>query len=310
MQKKKWILEILGNELEKHGFAFVGNEQSLYKHWHFEREADSVKQRISLLDESFTKFQTKAKALHLEFSTTAYGSRLPIHLLDFIPKELIPEAKNMAESINRKLFSPLFEPRHWVYEDVDSFKKILTDFILAIEDYGLAKLAELSIEKEVIPTNEMGQQLISSYTELSKTFIQNNQPNMMSISKENVTQWFDVIEQKMKSTKDEPYQNVQNMLVEITAFLGEQLRKAVGGKWRSGLELRFIIMYEMNVFATNSWLPLACVVGSWRHQDIQWLKERYFLFLDSKLPVSHQQMAELNKRAGELSDGKFKYPAL
>ena len=305
MQKKKWILEIIGSMLERHGFAFSKN-----KYWEFEREINGILQTIAIEDEDFRHLETEARALHLKFSTTAYGSRIPVEITKLIPKEELPKARYMAENINKRLsikFPGSLE--YWTYDDEESFKAVLGNFVHLIETYGFDKLEELSIEEEVIPTNEMGTRLVSSYEMLSEKFIKENHLDITSTSREDIEGWFDLIKQKFEETKEESYQDVQDMLVEITAFLGEQLRKEVGGKWCAGhYEARGVSMSEMNVWSTRSWKPLPHVIGSWKHQDINWLRERYFLFLDSKLPLTHEQMLELHKRTCEMD--KLKYPNL
>jgi len=309
MQKEKWIIEIVGGSLESHGFVFVADLHSKNKYWHFEREVDGIIQRITFEDEDFRVFQTEARVLNLMFSTSAFGSQIPIDILDFVPSERLPVAKDMAENINKKLLQKMpGESRYWVYDDKESFKSILTDFVTLIEDYGFDKLAELSVEKEIIPTKEMGKKLVSSYMELNEKFILENQLDMTNISKESIARWFSIIDRKIKKTKNDPYQSVQNMLLEMTAFLSEQLRKKVGGEWFIGIDPRFPLIRKMNVFSTNSWKPLGVIIGSWKHQDINWLKEEYLLFLDSKLPVTHEQMLELHNRRCEMD--KLKYPTL
>ena len=309
MQKQRWIKEIVGSSLEKHGFSFVADSYSKNKYWHFEREVDGIVQRITLEDESFQMLQTDARVLNLMFSTTAFDSQIPVDIIDFIPTERLPIAKKLANNSKKLTQNMLGESRYWSYDDKESFKSILADFVLLIEDYGLDKLVELSTEKEIIPTKEMGEKLISSYKQLNEKFIQDNQINITSFSKKNVTNWFDIIEKKMKSTKDEPYQNVQDMLLEMTAFLGEQLRKEVGGEWSTVIDPRYPIIQKMNVFSNSSWKPFRVVIGSWKHQDTSWLKEEYFLYFDCKLPVTHEQMLAIRNRRREMRK-MLKYPAL
>jgi len=310
MQKKKWIIEIMVNALDDYGFVFVPDKYDKSKLWHFEREVGGITQRITLEDERYLYYGTKGRTLGLSFSTSAYGTRAPVSILKILPNERIPKVKIKADHPNKKVRPLLGELRYWVYDDEEGLKSILRDFVSLIKDYGLDKLTELSIEKEVVPTNEMGEKLMSSYEQLSEKFIQENQLDVTSIAKDNVLKWFDIVDQKIKEAKSETYQDVQEMLVEITAFLGEQLRIEVGGEWKVGIDTKTITIRRMNVFSTSVWLILAVVIGSWKHQDTNWLREEYFLFLDSKLPVTHEQMTELNIRRNELSSGKFKYPAL
>ena len=90
-------------------------------------------------------------------------------------------------------------------------------------------LDELSAEEKTEPTAEMGEKLLTSYEALSEKFAKENML-FTKPSKENILTWFDVVGRKFEETKDMPYDQVQEMLVEIAAFLGEQLRKELGGE--------------------------------------------------------------------------------
>ena len=306
MKKEKWIKEIVGEVLMKHGFSYERDKYDKNSFWHFVRKVDGkvdpIEQRITIEEESLARYFRGGCALHLLFKTSAYGSSLPVNLTKFLPKECLPEPV---------LTFLLVDFRYWVYETEDEFKKILVDFIRFIEEYGLDKLAELSIEKEAaIPTNEMGEKLISSYESLNEIFIQKYNINADDGSRENVCKWFKLIEQKIMETKDEPYENVKDMLLEMTAFLGEQLLKGVGGRWDIGIYPRVVILIDMNTFTSKSYGLFGDVIGSWRIQNISYLKENYLILLEGKLPVSPMQKRELSQRRKELNSGKFKFPFL
>ena len=169
---------------------------------------------------------------------------------------------------------------------------------------------ELSVETETaIPTNKMGEKLISSYESLSEIFIQKHKIDVKDDSKETVCKWFELIKQKIMETKDEPYENVKGMLLEMTAFLGEQLIRHVGGRWEVGTFPRSVYLIDMNTFASSCSI-FDFVIGSWRIQDISYLKENYLLLIEDKLPMSPMQRRELNQRRKELNSGKFTFPFL
>lgn len=256
--------------------------------------------------------QPTAKALHLEISTTVYGASAPVSALSFVPEEILPKPTDMAKNINKISFqNNLIEPRHWVYEDENGFKSILEDFISIIENYGFNRLSELSVEEGIIPTDDVALTLLTSYEELSEKFIKENKldvSNVSNVSKEVMETWFDVIDKKIKEIKNESYKNVQGILVEISAFLGEQLRREVGGEWSTGFDPRVVFLLKMNVFDNTACAILSNIIGSWKHQDIDWIKESYFLFIDSKLPVTKEFIKSFSSRMIELE--KFKYPSL
>ena len=313
MQKKRWVLEVTNDVLGKHGFTFIENDRRNF--WHFEKEEGGITQRIELQDENLFDDSSKKRALTEWICTSAYGSKLPLNMLQFIPKERLPKPIDMLEGLDLEEFNkkaPIKEPMkdlvYWSYEDIDSFKSSLKNLTLLVEEYGLPELARLSVESKIIPTVEMATKLASSHKELSDKFAIENQLETSNGSRENIIKWFDVIEQKMKDTKDDPYKCVQDMLVEITAFLGEQLRKELGGKWKTGVEPRIVSIRNMNIFASTSYSPFKRVIGTWKHQDINYFKEEYLLVMESKLPATQEFMRNYSKRRKELK--KFKYPAL
>jgi len=286
MKKKKIILDIVGKAIEKHGFIF-DLENSRNGFWDFVREIDSIKQKIFIQKNNF------AESLYLNFATSAWGhGRARAGTYSEIK---LPQGE----------YSNVYD--EWYYETEEDFKKILVEFVDIIEKYGLDKLNEMSIEPEVIPTLEMAKKLLSSHTGLSKHFIKNNKLNIDEVSKGNVCKWFEVIEQKFKDTKDEPYENVKDMLVEVAAFLGEQLRKEMRGEWKQWKEnMRNVSVIKMNGYIHRSYPILSEVVEMWNEQDFNYYKEYYLMILDNKLPLTEEQMIGISNRLMQISEMKKK----
>ena len=66
------------------------------------------------------------------------------------------------------------------------------------------------------------------------------------------------------------------MLLEITAFLGEQLISNVGGNWCVGIYPRIVNLIDMNT-VDSSCMLFDNVIGSWRIKGITYLRENYFI---------------------------------
>ena len=263
MQKKKMIIDIIGKEIEKYGFTYgLEKAYSAPNLWGFTREVNGIKQRIIIQQHRFMP------ALFLEFSTSAWGG-------------------NMGERAGTKIkIPPNYSNNHdtWSYNDDEKFKKILLEFVDIIEKYGLKNLEERSVEPEVIPTNEMGEKLISSVEELSCKFIQDNQIKNLEMNEENILKWFKLVENKFEQTKDLPYDDVKDMLVEVVAFLGEQLRKKLNGEWRAGLDPRVVPLVRLEVEPNRqgSYNLLTTMVEAWGEKDLSRVKERYLAFLKNR----------------------------
>jgi hypothetical protein len=280
MKKKKNVMEIVGEIVEKYGFIYDEIYKSNFT-WVFTREQNSIKQRIHVVESRFDK------VLMLRFETTAWvWGNSSINAIS-----CIPENKYSGN-----------QGGMWRYEDEEGFKKNLGEFAEIIEKYGIDKLNEISIEEEVIPTNEMGKCLLVSHEELSASFINKYQLEMEQRTTEDVLKWFDIIEKSMNQSKDQSYESVKEELIETTAFLGEQLRKEVGGEWNYQLgEYRSLCIRELNCYTIPSYPILRSVIKAWKDQSIERFREVYLFMLDAKLPLEIEEMEKLRIRWAKIS---------
>ena len=262
MKKKKMITDIIGEEIEKYGFVYgLEKAYSGSSMWGFTREVNGIKQRIRIQHHRFMQ------ALFLDFSTSAWGQSMG--------KRAGKDLK-ISEKYNHYF-------GQWSYENEDDFKSVLLEFLDIIENYGLKELGEMSVEPEIIPTNEMGEKLISAYESLSENFIEQNQIQDLHMTLENVSKWFELIENKFEQTKNLPYNDVKDMLLEVVAFLGEQLRKELNGKWQLGYEPRIVALVELKSRGLPAYTPLQAVVEAWSNSDISKFKSQYLTFLKNKI---------------------------
>jgi len=267
--KKKMIIEIVGKAIEKYGFTYgLDKAYSGSGVWGFAREINSIKQMI-IIQQYF------GSALFLNLCTTAWGQGLGKRVGSGVP---LPKGEYSISAMDL-----------WIFEDEDEFRKILFEFVDIIEKYGIEELNKMSVEDETIPTIAMADRVFSTYKALSEQFIKRHQIDPGDMSKEAVSKWFEIIEKQIVETKDEPYESVQDMLVEIAAFLGEQLRKDMGGEWIRGLDVRHVYVTELNGYLFKSFFALGKVIETWKNQDINDLKEFYLIIRDNKLPLTVEQ---------------------
>ena len=280
MKKKKSVLEIIGKVVEKYGFIYnekYGDNLA----WVFIREQNSIQQRIHIVEHRF------AKMLFLRFETTAWvwGS-------SFI---------NASSCIPADKYNSCKQGGVWLYEDEESFRKTLKEFAEIIEKYGIDKLNEISTEEAIIPTNEMGKRLLESHEILSASFINKYQLKIAQWTKKDVLKWFELIAKIMIQRKEQDYENVKEELMEITAFLGEQLRKKVGGDWECLGAFRNLVLGKLNCYSIPVYLILRNVIGAWKDQNVEQLKQEYLFLLDAKLPLEIDEMEKLSVRWAKLS---------
>ena len=302
MEKEKLIVEILGSALAKRGFVYVGKKLQLYKgvyiHYIFERLFNGFTQRITFVDQHVLLAEKRAYAPYIGFHVYKYKQHSEglLHFLVLLPKERLPKDIMIRQIIEYFYVVSIEEERFWIYENVEGLKSILAEFISLIEDYVFARLDKMSVSHEISPTEDMVKNIMANSKELSEKFIKENKLDVIDKSNESILRWFDIINSKIKATKDEPYQNVQDMLVEIASFLCEQLRNEVGGEWLDLFDPLYFTMHDMRIFPSIQFQPLSLVVGSWKEQDINWLREQYLLTMDSKLPVTQDKIDEINER--------------
>ena len=272
---KKRVFDIIGEPIKKYGFVFL--DEPAYKGiatWTFAREVDSIKQIITIMKDRFSE------ALHMRFQTTAWQSGLGTPVSQLI----------ISDKYNTDEFGG------WPYQNDEDFERVLREFLEIIEKYGLDELTRLSIEEDVIPTVEMGEKLFSLHEILNEQFILQNKINVSDRSKENKSKWFEIIEEKVVATYSLPYSQVQDILVEIAAFLGVQITRDLGGEWVKNKDARGIWIGKLNTYILDAYWPLANVINSWKYQNIEYLKEDYFLVLDAKLPLTESQMIDIAEK--------------
>ena len=281
MKKKQIILEVIGKVVEKHGFAYgLCKANSGSGIWGFTRSVDGIEQMVFVQEHRF------AKALFLEFRTTAWGSKLS-------------RAGKGLDIPN--VYSNTID--QWNYENDDDFRGVLLEFADIIEKYGIDELNKMSLEENVIPTKPMADKLLTSYESLSGKFAKQHQIDLECLSKKSVSKWFEIIEKNISQTKNDPYEKVQDMIVEIAAFLGEQLRKEMGGEWKRGTDPRHVYLEGLNGFLLTFFFALGDVITAWKKQNTGYLTEYYSLILDNKLPLTESQMMEIQDRHRLMQSG-------
>ena len=298
MKRENLILEIVGEVLSDHGFTYVSNKKKLS--WKFERKVGTTMQWITIEEEHFIWHPNKPKALHLYFETDAYKST-PWSAIQMIPNDRLPEPDEIAKLVHatgtmingRPVSSPNSDEckgLYWSFKTEEEYIDILKEFVSIIEDYGLTKLNNQSVEEDeedVIPTDEMGAKLFSSISLLYEEFISLYQLDANDYSTENISKWFEVIDQII-TNNDVTYDKAQYSLIKVAAFLGEQLRKELGGEWCKGIKDRIIFITDMNTRKFSGYFPLKNVVESWRYKSIKKLKGEFIYLLDGKKVDSSQ----------------------
>jgi hypothetical protein len=64
----------------------------------------------------------------------------------------------------------------------------------------------------------------------------------------------------------------------------------LGGEWVKNKDPRGIRIVKLNAYLYVTFWLLTYVIKAWKFQNIDYLKEDYYLMLDAKLPMTENQM--------------------
>lgn len=231
MKYKKIIQEILGTELEKRGFTYMPNTS-----WSYERVKDKVWQSISVVCERYCKGYIK-----MVFMTNAYGQKAK-ELDDFVPEQL---------------------PEYWHYETEEELRKIIEQFKEWTLTYGLSELEKISVPTtEARPKPETNRYLYEHHRELYEEYKEK--------LCENCDSWEDVVrvvQNEIKKTWDQPFCEVEDMLIGLAALYAYALNEGEEGDWvwreRSN---SCILDGPLGTFTRLH--PLQDVISSWKIKNV------------------------------------------
>lgn len=207
--------------------------------------------------------------------------------------------EKMTEAAKNSKYS-IVHPQGWVYETEQEVERALWEIREIIEQYGLAWLDQHSIEQENIPTDEMGSKLYEFHTELSENFSKRYHLDPSDHSRGNAKKGMVAMRKRMTELLSLEYAAVQDDLVEISAFLSEQLCSVLGGEWILPDRPRGVFIRKMNTTPCNHYHPLMSVVDAWKHKAIELLEEEFWIFWDSKNPVTSDEIIALVNRDTKL----------
>ena len=123
---------------------------------------------------------------------------------------------------------------YWRFHDEDSLVEVLEEIVGIIRDQGMKMLEELSVPAKITALdNKMNEELYLYHKELAETFVQRTGMIVTGYDGENLKRWFDYIDSRIEEmSKGEYDAAAKRELMEIAAFLGEQIVKYKGGAWK------------------------------------------------------------------------------
>ena len=220
MKKTQIIKNTVGEKLKGYGFRYLKTEGPCrifmreaygYKRY-YDPETDVVKQYISIQESSY------GMGLTVRFKTDAVNgvSGLDVKFL---------KEKNPNKLSANKGSSWFF------YSGEEDYKRVLLYLADLIIEYGLEHLDRMSIEEEVIPTKAMANELMENHAELDRRFLEKYKFNTVAHSMEDIEDWLQKLKEMIISVSEKPYEEVEELLLEMAAFIGERHCELIGAKW-------------------------------------------------------------------------------
>ena len=159
---------------------------------------------------------------------------------------------------------------YWKYDTEDELIEVLNDMKDVLMKKGMRILVQLSKGEEETDTAE----LYFNHDELCEKFIKKTGIKATGFDEKNINNWFEVIEERVAVLKKQSYEQSKWELVEMAAFLGNQLVKYLDGEWYHFVskdhESCSIINCNTAYSCTNC---LKVLVGGYTKNGMDWVKE-------------------------------------
>lgn len=256
MKKGKLIQKYIGEGIAPFGFVYQGRKGD---NWVFERELEDTTQEILLYEYRFQK-----NMISFDIFPGVRGKGIA-RADDF---EGIKFNSNMLG--------------FWKYDDEESFIEVLNLIKDILINQGMKKLEKLSVPNKISTTNEMHHELYFHHEELADKFQQENQIEVTGYDEENIDRWFKVIEERVRELQKGEYEDAKAELVEIAAFLGEQLVRYKGGEWYRCTKKNYecCLVHKIQTRKTPSMNVLHLLVGGYGYNGMEWVKADFIEFLE------------------------------
>ena len=183
--------------------------------WKFERNMKGAVQTISIypyrFDQSMITFE-----LYTNVKNSEYASKIGTNVV----------SASMLDGIvsNGQIRG------YWQYGNEQELIQVLGEMKDVLIKKGMKILVELSKGLEEPDTAEMYREVYFHHDELCEKFMEKTGIVVTGFDEENIDRWFEVIEERTEILKQGDYEDAKEELMEIAAFLGNQLVKYLGGR--------------------------------------------------------------------------------
>ena len=256
INRGEFVKKYIGEGLAPFKFEYRGYQGDS---WKFERKFKNVMQTVSIypyrFDQSMITFE-----LYTNVKNSEYASK--------IGTGVVPAGMIEGISTNSQMRG------YWQYENEEELINILNEMKEVLIKKGMKILVELSKGKEETDTAEMYHELYFHHDELCEKFIQKTGIKVTGFDEENINYWFDVIEERVAILKQGDYEHAKEELVEMAAFLGNQLVKYLGGEWYHFVSKDHeSCSVEKCKTMNGSTNCLSNIVGGYTQNGMDWVRE-------------------------------------
>lgn len=247
LNRGRLIRKYIGEGLREEGFSYAGYKGDV---WEFQRiYKENIIQSIYIYVYRFDPWQ------------------ITFHLGTNLPGKGIVDAHEIKGTPR-----DLDMPGYWKYHDENSLVSVLKEMVKIIVGHGMKALESLSIPEKVYDTPKMHKELYMHHKELADRFEKRTGMFATGYDKENVERWFEYIDERMKELKEKDFEEVIDEILEMAAFLGEQIVKYQEGFWNQvkgmGGEYTFINYYHRKYEKVVVSIPvLRLMVGGYLGQS-------------------------------------------
>lgn len=250
------VRKYIGEAMAPFKFEYKGYQNDS---WKFERKFKTAIQTISIypyrFDQSMITFELYTNVKNSEYARKTGTGVIPASMIEGI-------------SSNSQMRG------YWQYENEEELIQVLNEMKEVMIKKGMKILVELSKGEEETDTAEMYHKLYFYHDELCEKFIQKTGIKVTGFDEENINYWFDVIEERVAILKQGDYAHAKEELVEMAAFLGNQLVKYLGGEWYHFVskDHESCSVEKCNSIDTSI-NCLSQIVGGYTKNGMNWVKE-------------------------------------
>lgn len=257
--KGKLIRKYIGEGIAPFKFQYKGY---IGDTWEFEKVQGNIRQTIAIYLYRFDRGM-----LSFDLFTSVRG------------KGIVQAAS--IEGVETNSYLPGF----WKYENEQEFEQILMVIRDVLITKGMKILKELSVEEQMVTTNEMYHELYEKYEKLCNSFMEKTELVVTGFDPENINRWFDEIEKRVEVLRQGEYEDAKQDLVEMAAFLGQQLVRYMGGEWthfqREGFESCIINKIKSNRMPSINCLGM--LVGGYGSVGMERPRKRFLELYETRV---------------------------